>query len=102
LAGDRDEKAWTEFMLEYYKVDKAELEEYPNGRPFPDPQKSYSPEEVVVPAPYPDTHAFREWMTHYYKHPEPSVTPAAIAAGSLATSSTLMPPVPAQLMTPLA
>lgn len=66
LAADRDEKAWTEFMLDYYKLDRAGLKMYPNGRPFPDPRKSYSHEEVVVPAPYPDILAFRELMTNYY------------------------------------
>lgn len=66
-AGERDEtEQWIQFMLDYYEVDKKELNIYPNGKPWPDPKMMYLPKEVVVPAPYPDTPDFREWLSHYY------------------------------------
>jgi N-sulfoglucosamine sulfohydrolase len=67
FAGERYEtEGWIKAMLEIVGAKKEQLNEYPNGKPWPDPEQSYSPEEVVVPAPYPDTPAFREWLTHYY------------------------------------
>lgn len=59
-------EAWIEAMLEIVGAEEEQLNKYPNGKYWPDPEQSYGPEEVVVPAPYPDTPGFRQWLTYYY------------------------------------
>lgn len=58
--------SWIEAMFEAVGAEKEELTRYPNGKFWPDPKEMYGPEEVMVPAPYPDTPEFREWLTYYY------------------------------------
>ena len=55
-----------DFMLDHYKAEKEDFPDYPSGKPWPDPKKQYEPEDVVIPAPYPDTPEFRKWLSYYY------------------------------------
>jgi N-sulfoglucosamine sulfohydrolase len=45
---------------------KEKLNQYPNGKPWPDPEREYTSEEVVVPPAYPDDPDIRKWLTYYY------------------------------------
>jgi arylsulfatase A-like enzyme len=61
-AGQKHEtKAWIEAMMMGKKY-----ETHPNGKPYPDPQRTYSPEQVPVPACWPDNAAIREDIYTYY------------------------------------
>ena len=45
---------------------KSEWQAYPNGKPYPDPLTQYKPEEVVLPAAYPDDINFKKEATLYF------------------------------------
>ncbi len=61
-AGQKYEtKAWIDAMM-----GGGEYTTYPNGKPYPDPDITYSPEQVPVPACWPDNAAIREDIYTYY------------------------------------
>ena len=61
-AGQKEEtKGWIDAMMM-----KQPYETYPNGKPYPEPQVTYSADQVPVPPCWPDNAAMREDLRTYY------------------------------------
>ena len=58
---DRETKAWIDMMM-----GGTAYETYPNGKPYPDPDVTYSADQVPVPPCWPDNAATREDLRPYY------------------------------------
>jgi arylsulfatase A-like enzyme len=61
-AGQKHEtRSWINAMM-----GGAEYETYPNGKPYPDPQVTYSKDQIPVPPCWPDNDAIRQDIYTYY------------------------------------
>jgi N-sulfoglucosamine sulfohydrolase len=61
-AGHRYEtKAWIDAMMR-----GREYKPYPNGKPYPDPEITYTEDQIPVPASWPDNEAIRKDIHAYY------------------------------------
>ncbi|MCH2113700.1 MAG: sulfatase [Pirellulales bacterium] len=61
-AGQKYEtKEWIDMMM-----GRTDYKTYPNGKPYPDPSRTYQPEQIPIPACYPDTPEIREELVTYY------------------------------------
>jgi N-sulfoglucosamine sulfohydrolase len=58
---DKETKAWIDMMM-----GGAVHEAYPNGKPYPDPQVTYSADQIPVPPCWPDNAAIRQDIVTYY------------------------------------
>ena len=58
---DRETKAWIDAMMMNQPYDA-----YPNGKPYPDPQVTYTADQIPVPPCWPDNPAMREDLRTYY------------------------------------
>lgn len=61
-AGQKYEtKEWIDMMM-----GRKDYETYPNGKPYPDPSRTYQPEQIPIPACYPDIPEIRQELVTYY------------------------------------